>query len=337
MQINKIFSLLIISIINLSICSIPNDLFFKINKDGSKKILDELLKEKYIAQGGDNFEINIPLLFQSPDCEEILKSIFKLGIDANIGLINEENSYYNLLDTAIIQKNIKIASFLIENGADVNAIDGAGFSPLVYAVLDKFKEGINLLIKHGASINTKYNYGSTILAFTDDVEITELLIQHGARFDEVLTDGTNRALFNAVSKGNEEVVRVLLKHGLNITNQVEALKWAIRQPSKSMVEILIKGGVDINAKDKDRNMPLAIAVSMLKGKDCLRSGKEFKKQNKNDVREIIELLLIKGANPNATFSCGMPALEVAKSDKQTYLMLLDYGANEMAIFELLKA
>lgn len=333
MKYHVIYSFLLSLIFNCSIGSIPSDFIFKKSKDGSKIYLDQLIKEKYVVQIGDEFEIAAHVIFDSPNYEEALKSIFDLGINVDVEVFYEDGKCFTLLHKAISAKKEKIALFLIQNGADVNAIDWDGFSPLVYAVKSRFKEGVNLLIKHGASIDIKYDYGMSILDFAildcpvNDVEMLELLIEHGANFKERNIYG-NRALFFAVGESNEPAVKVLLEHGVNLSMEIESFNWAICQANKSMVELFINNGIDINSKDRDRKTPLAIAVGMLDSWHCSQLGQEYKKENRGRIIEIVELLLKNGANPNDDFYLDRPIWLISEEiDEKVYNMLKRYGAD----------
>ena len=71
--------------------------------------------------------------------------------------VNERNDHKQTsLHKAIQPGNAAIAQLLIDYGADVNALDGLGHSPLSYAFLydQPDKEIIDLLLRHGANPNS---------------------------------------------------------------------------------------------------------------------------------------------------------------------------------------
>ena len=70
---------------------------------------------------------------------------------------------------------------LIEKGADVNATDDNGQTPLHLALHNEHPEMAKLLIKKGADVNAKNKWGDTPLHLVlDNPEIAKLLIEHGA-------------------------------------------------------------------------------------------------------------------------------------------------------------
>ena len=73
--------------------------------------------------------------------------------------------------------NIEAVKQHIANGADVNAKDECGWTPLHYA---ETKEIAELLIAKGADVNVKDKRGFTPLHNADNKEIAELLIANGA-------------------------------------------------------------------------------------------------------------------------------------------------------------
>jgi ankyrin repeat protein len=98
----------------------------------------------------------------------------------------------------------ELVQALLGKGADVNARDSRGWTPLMWAAASGHVEIVKLLIEHADDVNLrdthKHNEGHTARMHTYHLEILTLLLQHGAdpnlRNDRGLTS-YEAALFQA--------------------------------------------------------------------------------------------------------------------------------------------
>jgi len=91
-----------------------------------------------------------------------------------------------------------------------------GMTPLMFAAVAHDKPSFLYLLEHGADANAKNKQGYTPLMLleqseTDDPEMTLALIKHGAIVSEKAPDGTD-ALYYAKEKGNTPSVALLEKY-----------------------------------------------------------------------------------------------------------------------------
>ena len=95
-----------------------------------------------------------------------------------------ENKYENVRLIDLIKAGkTDLAIKKIENGADVNAKDNDGDTPLIWASCEGHTEIVKLLLAHGADVNTKDNDGGTPLYYASSrgyIEVVNLLKQYGA-------------------------------------------------------------------------------------------------------------------------------------------------------------
>ena len=74
--------------------------------------------------------------------------------------------------------NLEKARLLIERGADVNARDNAGNTPLMHG-LGNF-ETAKLLLESGADADARDSFGRTPIMLATDAETVGLLLENGA-------------------------------------------------------------------------------------------------------------------------------------------------------------
>lgn len=132
----------------------------------------------------------------------------------------------------IILNNLEMVKEALEDGANINKIDGTGLTESNPIWLG-FSPGVNgvriseYLINHGADVNCTDDNGDTLLpwmACNVDVHFCELLIKHGAKVNdenkrgytalEYVVDHSGRA--TATEKNIDSVITILLEHGAKI-------------------------------------------------------------------------------------------------------------------------
>ena len=162
-----------------------------------------------------------------------------------------------------------VAELLIAKGAKVDAKDNTGATPLHNAVLSSGTlEVIDLLIAKGADINAKNSYGITPLHFAAQVadkEQAERLIDEGADVNAKDNAGAT-PLHNAAWNGITITAELLIAEGADINakanNGFTPLSNAVYgNDDGDVVELLITKGADINARDNKGQTPLALALS----------------------------------------------------------------------------
>ena len=114
-----------------------------------------------------------------------------------------------------LKQQLHIAKVLIEHGADVNAKNKYGWTPLFYTCdVDMAK----LLVEHGADVNAKDNREDTPLHNPGSADMANFLIEHGADLH-----ARNRYFHNTpLSAANDpDIAEVLIAHGADVTDKDE--------------------------------------------------------------------------------------------------------------------
>lgn len=139
--------------------------------NGQLEVIEALLKS------GAEINVNNPDTHGHPPIDYAVANGY---LDVVEALYNYNNSGYDvddkniLLRMAVKNDHVSIAKFFIKNGADPNAVDADGYSPMYYAVKKGYLEVVKLLIKNGADVNQSNN----------DVSLLRLAVRKG-HFDTV--------------------------------------------------------------------------------------------------------------------------------------------------------
>lgn len=189
----------------------------------------------------------------------------KRVVDANPKLANTKQSDgTSLLYFAAANGHDVIVAYLLKMGADANGKCEYG-GPLHVAAERKYVTIVKTLLQWKADPNLTNKWGETPLHQTcrnSDAQIAQILIQAGGNVSAVDVQG--RTPLHRCK--NELVASALLAAGAYInavdSNGYNALHWAATPREivdRPTIELLLKQGIDVMAKDKDGLTPMDLA------------------------------------------------------------------------------
>lgn len=240
-----------------------------------------------------------------------------------------------LLHVAVERGDRDLVELLLSYGAEVNRRDAFPFgnTPLHLAAVQGYVDLAGLLLAKGARVNVKNWFpGVTPLQMAEKHSaMTDLLKQHGA----------SEEIFEAVMRGNVEVLRTYLDRGgnVNLANSagMTLLHFAAYAGQDETIEVLLTKGAEINAKDKQGMTPLEYAaqraaVQQHRGTAVLLmihgAAVNLKVAALLKETTAIERYLEQGGNPNTRFRRGETLLDMAVTGGEAALveLLLNKGA-----------
>ena len=155
-------------------------------------------------------------------------------------ITNTTNNDENLtLTDAVKNKDWDSVKRLIEEGADINAKDNNGLSPLFFAALFEDWDSVKTLIEFGADINTKNRTNYSPLAFAVRYKRNEMvykLIKLGADINIRCYRGMT-PIFFAVFNKDWELAKVLKMHGADVNAKDDlgqTLKWICKAANEQI-------------------------------------------------------------------------------------------------------
>ena len=156
----------------------------------------------------------------------------------------------------VIEENRREAALeLIAEGADVNAAQGDGTTPLHWATYKLDLELVQLLVDRGAKADTQNRYGATPLGEavkSAHVPLTAALLEAGANANAANGDGET-VLMLAARTGSAATTKLLLEHGADVNarelwREQTALMWAADGAFAELTQLLIDHGADVRAR-----------------------------------------------------------------------------------------
>jgi ankyrin repeat protein len=170
-----------------------------------------------------------------------------------------------LLDAAY-GGSTKEVNELLKKGADVNTKNEFGSTPFKLAVVGNNVNVVELFLQLGQDPNKESDKAIPNVtplmsaAANGNIELLKLLLKYGAKPDYP-GSGEGTALMSAT--GHTEIFKILINHGANIQARDNygrtVLIWAALHGTEEVVTLLCKMGADPEVRDKGGNTALSEA------------------------------------------------------------------------------
>ncbi|KAI0849693.1 hypothetical protein F5Y00DRAFT_48651 [Daldinia vernicosa] len=197
------------------------------------KLLD---RGSFDIESKDTNDSQTPLMWAAQEGHVVARLLLDNGAN-----VNSEYLFDTPLIKAVRNRHVTITRLLLEKGANIEAADFEGKTPLFYAVTSR--------------------RGYDILSYSDC--IVQVLLQYGANIQA--RDITGRTpLSYAAEEGCDAAVRLLIENGadteLKDTQGRTALSYAAENGNTTTIRILLEQCADAASMDKWHRIPLYYAI-----------------------------------------------------------------------------
>jgi ankyrin repeat protein len=180
----------------------------------------------------------------------------------------EETASYQGLHRAAFDDSPREINQLVSEGADLEARDSHGRTPVHVAAFASNDNALTALAAAGADMNAleqQFYDVVTIASVADDPELVSLAIELGNKTDLITSPYRGTALIAAAHLGHAEVVRRLILGGAQLdhvnnlgwTALMEAIVLGDGGPSHvDTVKALIEAGADQKIADREGVLPI---------------------------------------------------------------------------------
>ena len=195
-------------------------------------------------------EIETEYLLEDEDDDEVLDDIR----ESKVRVIENPDALDNVgrtrLMNAIMENDDRVCYILLESGANPNAQDKDGWTPLMYACrYAQTSTVIQLLFEYGAKLDAKSNYQVSVLqiaaAYSKNRKVLATVLEQAANLKLNLQDSFITALKEARS---EEFINEYLKYNLNLNSMYKGktpLMYAAEYyESTDVIKLLLEKGAD---------------------------------------------------------------------------------------------
>jgi hypothetical protein len=220
-------------------------------QQGNTESVQHLLQRGAIIEAKDRDRSTPLALAANHHHADTAKLLLAKGADPIAGGLAGENA----LSDAAVDSNSTRVSLILERGSDRQTSNKALFA------MSEFRPLV---------VNEQRQDIPVEIAFPDDTEIVNLLIEHGADI-EARDQEDATPLMRAAAFGQTGIVRALLDHGANVRAKdkygntaliAAACECAVVDMPETLpsMKLLLEKGADVNAKNRDGNTALILAL-----------------------------------------------------------------------------
>ena len=157
---------------------------------------------------------------------------------------------------------------LLESGASVATMSGAGYTPLHIAAAGGKSQMVRLLLLKGADKDVWGTGGHTPLSLAASLgrqAATLALLAAGADVSRVQNDEWKASVLHvAAQRGDVDIMRAVIEHGADVnavdTIQRTPLNYAAKSNNVGAIDILVEAGAILEVSEISGNTPLSYAA-----------------------------------------------------------------------------
>jgi ankyrin repeat protein len=254
--------------------------------DGDVAQAKRLLASHANVNAVNAYGVNAMLLAAESSNTKLIAVLLNAGAKANSANPDGETALHLVARTG----NVEAAKLLLAHGAKVDARETfGGQTPLMWAAARRHAPMVELLASKGADVNARG-------AVRDYQRVATA--ESRAKF---LDRGGFTPLLYAVRENCKDCVEVLLKHKVNVDMpdpaNVPPVSIAMMNGNWDVAKRLVEAGADVNQWDIFGQSPLHVAVGYMNTRGD-NNPLDSDALNKANGRDLVKLLVERGANPN---------------------------------------
>ncbi|TGK78176.1 ankyrin repeat domain-containing protein [Leptospira montravelensis] len=258
----------------LLFCIIPNSIFSQ-NKDLVKLewyhyiILSPVLVIDAVRKGYQSIGNKIDDFREYQSLPELHKAVIssdmakiKILVSAGVNLEEKDKKGETALFYALDNNRINIARYLIENHADVNAVNYLGRLVVQPAIANNQFDLIKLMIRHNLNLE-KTNGNGTILNIVCNrkqvnFKMVQLFVDNAVDINAKDKNQYSPLMYlTTKEEPNINIIQYMIKKGADVNakdptgRSILRLLVESRTLNLNLVKLLLENGADINSKDKE--------------------------------------------------------------------------------------